>query len=108
VKEWFFFQSRQRPKKLKVPLIFQHSTRSVTHNTLSFLFLVRFNLYDKDGSGILDENELKLMQRDYAKIGKAVFIGTLKYEFIEIHSHSRPESLSFATTTKISNSLLFL
>jgi Ca2+-binding EF-hand superfamily protein len=40
---------------------------------------LRFNLYDKSGTGVLSEEELKLMQRDYARVGKGFFIGFLGF-----------------------------
>jgi hypothetical protein len=54
----------------------------------------------------LDENELRAMQRDYAKVGRAVFIGTMKYEFNQIQSNSLSETLVFHNN-KHSYSLCF-
>jgi Ca2+-binding EF-hand superfamily protein len=38
------------------------------------LCLVLFNLYDKDGNGVLDAEELKQLQKSYCKASKAAFM----------------------------------
>jgi Ca2+-binding EF-hand superfamily protein len=38
------------------------------------LCLVLFNLYDKDGNGVLDAEELKQLQQSYCKASKAAFM----------------------------------